>query len=144
MNEKLENKIFKKFKKIFPKKAQWGIECDDGWYELIYNLCEKLQEYVDESECEQVVAVQVKEKFGSLRFYIANNIGPLDGEEHSDFIFDMIQEAEKQSLKICEVTGGKGVLSKRGLWVKTVGKEAGFLLGYEPCKKSDVNQILFS
>ena len=72
MTEKLQNKLYKKFNKIFTRKElslQWGFECDDGWYELIYGLCEKVQAYVDGVKCQQVIALQVKEKFGSLRFY---------------------------------------------------------------------------
>ena len=74
MTEKLQNQLYKKFNRIFTQKGlslRWGFECDDGWYELIYGLCEKIQAYIDGVKCQQVIATQVKEKFGSLRFYIA-------------------------------------------------------------------------
>jgi hypothetical protein len=46
----------------------WGFECGDGWYNLLIELCEKI-ECLTEGTSLQVVAVQVKEKFGGLRFY---------------------------------------------------------------------------
>lgn len=126
MTEKLENKIFNKFKKIFPsgnlkrrsnpRKSRGEIleriECDDGWYELIYSVCEKIQKYVDESGCEQIVAIQIKEEFASLKFLTVNfvtkngNLSPKYNEKHSAFISNFTKWAEEQSLQICELTGG--------------------------------------
>ena len=141
MTEKLQNKLYKKFNKIFTKKElslRWGVECDDGWYELIYSLCEKIQAYIDKVKCQQVIAIQIKEKFGSLRFYIYFDIDLLNKEDavydaHYSVIQTIIDKASEQSLKTCEVTGGHGVLHKRGTWLKTLSKESGILLGYKPC-----------
>jgi hypothetical protein len=47
-----------------------GFECGDGWFGLIYGLCEALQQETDLEGAPQVVALQVKEKFGSLRFRV--------------------------------------------------------------------------
>lgn len=145
MTEKLQNKLYKKFNKIFTQKEnslRCGIECDDGWYELIYNLCEKIQAYINKVECPQVIAIQIKEKFGSLRFYIVFDIDPLNEDAavddiHWSAIYDMINAASMESLKTCEVTGGHGTLSKRGNWLKTLSKESGVLLGYKPCEKEE-------
>ena len=68
-------------------------ECDDGWFEIIYNLSEKIHE-IDP----HVQATQVKEKFGGLRFY--TNYG-------NEEINKVIREAESASLKTCEVCGTK-------------------------------------
>ena len=154
MTEKLQNKLYKKFNKIFTQKElslrwgreqvvyagslRWGFECDDGWYELIYGLCEKIQVYIDEAKCHQVIATQVKEKFGSLRFYIAFDLLNEDDvidDIHYDAIQAMIDTASEESLKTCEVTGGHGTLNKRGSWLKTLSKESSILLGYKPCEK---------
>jgi hypothetical protein len=54
--------------------------------------------------------VQVKEKFGALRFYI--NTG-------SDEIFKKIHSYENQSYEICETCGEKGELRLVG-WYKTL------------------------
>ena len=91
MTEELEKKLYKKFNKIFTQKElslRWGFECDDGWYELIYSLCEKIQAYIDEVKCQQVIATQVKEKFGSLRFYTAFDL------LNEDDVIDDIDDVE--------------------------------------------------
>lgn len=63
---------------------------------------------------DQVVAIQVKEKFGGLRFYV--NRG-------TDAIYALINMAEVLSLKTCEVCGGKpGGESNKG-WLKTTCKK---------------------
>lgn len=46
----------------------WGMSCGDGWYSLLDALCQTL-ESITEGKDIQVVADQVKEKFGGLRFY---------------------------------------------------------------------------
>ena len=141
MTEKLQNKLYKTFNKIFTQKDQslrWGFECDDGWYELIYSLCEKIQAYIDEVKCQQVIATQVKEKFGSLRFYTAFELLNEDdviNDVHYGAIQTMIDKASEQSLKTCEVSGGYGTLHKRGTWLKTLSKESSVLLGYKSCDK---------
>lgn len=45
-----------------------GFECDDGWFDIIDVLCERIQFLIDHNDRPQVVAQQVKEKFGTLRF----------------------------------------------------------------------------
>lgn len=55
MKIKLQEKLFKKYPKIFGQKDLpmdqtcmcWGIDCGDGWYWLIDNLCDTIQKYVD-------------------------------------------------------------------------------------------------
>ena len=47
----------------------WGISCGQGWFELIDNLCDILQFYIDKNGYPQIEATQVKEKFGRLCFY---------------------------------------------------------------------------
>jgi len=81
MKPELEEKLLKKYPKIFrqrwldPKDTCmcWGIETEDGWYFLIDNLCRCIQSRIDcnrHAVSYQVEASQVKEKFGTLRFYI--------------------------------------------------------------------------
>lgn len=112
MKTKLENKIFKKYPKLFPKGRNvkpteslmcFGLEVGDGWYDLIDNLCNTIQTYISNNSetVKQINIVQVKEKFGGLRFY--TNGG-------NDLIYGMIWFAEDLSYKICEVCGKKGKL----------------------------------
>lgn len=57
----------------------------------------------------QVVAIQVKEKYGTLRFYYNG------GDDYIDGVIDL---AEYMSSKICEVCGSPGSLNE-GPWYKT-------------------------
>lgn len=61
----------------------------------------------------QVVATQVKEKFGTLRFY--HNGG-------DDMIDGMVYMAEEMSSRTCEVCGNPGKTSGSG-WLKTTCEE---------------------
>ena len=50
----------------------WGIECPIGWYHILEQLCTVLEYYNIEFTRNHglaIVADQVKEKFGTLRFY---------------------------------------------------------------------------
>lgn len=55
--------------------------------------------------------LQMKEKFGGLRFYIG---------EGSSEMFDRIHQAEGQSLEICEQCGAPGELRTDRSWLKTL------------------------
>ena len=109
----------------------FGFECDDGWYELIKELCEKLdtlinEKYPDLKEIPEwnkeldlpypyFYVTQVKEKYGGLCFYVSSAY---------DEIFDLINEYEKKSYTICEVCGKPGKTLVNGLgkgyWYKTL------------------------
>ena len=77
MKQSLQNKLFKKYPKIFRQKDLskketcmcWGIECPNEWYDAIDMLCENIQNYVESRKTIQVEAKQVKEKFGKFCFY---------------------------------------------------------------------------
>lgn len=122
MNLELENKLFNKYPKIFVGKdlpideslMSFGIECGDGWYWLIDNLCESIQNYIDNNfhlNISQVIATQIKEKFGGLRFYYSNGNDLIDG---------MVWFAENLSYKICEVCGSTKNVSQNDIgWIYT-------------------------
>lgn len=86
----------------------FGFECGDGWFELIKELSEKLEPEAG------VVAIQVKEKFGGLRFYLRGGA--------PDRVWDLIDEAEEKSEVTCEVCGKPGTL-RGGGWVRTLCDE---------------------
>lgn len=77
----------------------WGFTCGDGWFNLIDTLCERLQFWTDHNGAPQVVALQVKEKWGELCFYAAG------GSEQQ---WGMITMAEALSARICEECGRPG------------------------------------
>ena len=85
----------------------WGFECGDGWFDLIKELSENLEPL-------GVVAEQVKEKFGTLRFYVGGV-----PTEIADQVWDAIEEAEQKSETTCELCGAPGELRGTG-WVSTL------------------------
>jgi hypothetical protein len=54
-----------------------------------------------------VEILQIKEKFGHLRFYVG---------EAPIAIYSAIEEAERQSFKVCEVCGSPGEI-RGGSWI---------------------------
>jgi hypothetical protein len=114
----------------------WGLDCGDGWYNIIDVLCGLLtSEYrgaksrydhlvevgvgnvlygtktvtqealdeaktkLDEETLKVPVAVQVKEKFGGLRFYV---------QAATDKHYSYISFAESMSYRTCEECGSPG------------------------------------
>jgi hypothetical protein len=116
MREELEKKLTMAFPKIFLDKwvppteslLCFGFECEDGWYDLIYDLCQKIEKLDPEGFTR---AVQVKEKFGGLRFYTTSA---------TDEILDVIETAEDKSEKTCERCGKNGKNRTYGTWLKTL------------------------
>lgn len=85
----------------------FGIECDDGWLEMIAQL---IRELVDAGWTREIR--QIKEKFGGLRFY-ADGL-PENGSE-------IIMKYEKRSYQICEICGSTDKVRLCGQrWVKTL------------------------
>lgn len=106
MSPELQQQLRERYPIIF--ESEPAFECGDGWFELIDTLCALLQS-VTERGGPQVVAQQVKEKFGGLRFYTAGVNDEQDG---------MIELAEAMSQRICEVCGNRGKVYSHG-WVGT-------------------------
>jgi len=121
MRKELENRLYKDYPKIFKQKDLapsetcmcWGIECDDGWFTILNHLCYLLQVSTGNNH-PQVEAVQIKEKFGTLRFYT---------EGHDDYQDGLIDFACLLSSCTCEICGSTKDLFKTKGWIKTVCKE---------------------
>jgi hypothetical protein len=126
MRSELDQKLCEKYPKIFRDRHApmtqtamcWGFDCGDGWYNIIDALCFQIQSHIDwrNSQRElllkdnpykikipdlvpQVVADQVKEKFGTLRFYVSGGDDRTEG---------MIRMAEAMSEVTCETCGSPG------------------------------------
>lgn len=145
MKSELELELVKKYPKILRDYKgdkmetcmAWGMECDDGWYELLDKCMEKLQYFCDLSSREgnevQVVATQIKEKYGTLSFY--TSIYGSNGIER-DIIDNIIDAAEIKSAHTCEITGKEGTVCKRGGWYRTLCYEEARKSGYVACNES--------
>ena len=116
MRKELDDKLVQTFPNLYTdryadKKVScmyWGFECYDGWFQIIWDLSEKLEKEIikfrerHHPEAEFPRASQVKEKFGSLSFYMANR------QLMNDKMHDAIFEAEDRSAKTCELCGKAG------------------------------------
>jgi len=175
MDQKLDELLCENYPKIFANRYNdtmmtcmaFGIECGDGWFNILDQLCGNIQQRIDWSVknnasdikfekmrtavvagdltsfnseyatmspefvarmksdllkmkpreirkvIPQVVAIQVKEKFGTLRFYYNGG---------DDVIGGMVQMAESMSGVTCEECGNTG---KRygGGWITTLCAE---------------------
>ena len=148
----------------------WGIDVSDGWYDIIDALCQAATYtyttsiMVDEADGKrlniapysytnettyhfeikppQLVADQVKEKFGTLRFYYHTELEEkmsylketgkypeLDKilERYYNYFDGIVHFAETLSERTCEVTGLKGEMHVTGGggsgWYKTLNCE---------------------
>lgn len=131
MQNELEKRLYDKYPEIFIQKnlgpdetcMYWGMEIGDGWYHIIDNLCEKIQYYVNASGIQQIEAVQVKQKFGTLRFYV--NIS-------DEFVDDLISSAEEESSQTCEHCGSKEDIGTTKGWIMVLCRK---------CAKNYINAI---
>lgn len=148
----------------------WGLDVGDGWYDIIDTLCEALtytystsveideedgkrlgiepykmgdeDNYFFQVEPPQVIATQVKEKYGTLRFYYHKEYDEKfislyqTGKypdlqriinRYSDYMDGVVHFAEIASGRTCEMTGQPGEIhasgGSRNGWLKVLNKE---------------------
>ena len=93
----------------------WGFDCGDGWFNILNQLMGSIQHHLDWKNknglvVEQVTLDQVKEKFGTLRFYYSGGDDVIDG---------MVRLAESMTCVTCEVCGSPGTQNSGG-WITTL------------------------
>ncbi len=132
MNEISQTELYKKYQSLFSLKdnktepiGDYGIECGDGWFDILSSLCfmivqeeqniEGRNKYLisqnkEPQPYEPFRFTQIKEKFGGLRAYYYGG---------NDYIRGMVRMAECWSYKTCERCGEKGSVDKRG-WILTL------------------------
>jgi hypothetical protein len=107
-----------------------------GWYLLVDKLCSDLSVLLDEERKnttqnpEQPLfnVLQIKEKFGGLRFYYVVNT---KNDELYHAVQKLIDDAEDASYNTCEITGKPGKLSKSGMYYHTFCEEVRIKNGFE-------------
>jgi len=122
MKQELDELLCAKYPKLMANRHKtmqetcmyWGFECGDGWFDILDQLMANIQHHIDWKERQglsipQVVVDQVKEKFGSLRFYYTGG---------DDYISGLVSMAESMSGVTCEVCGKPGKQNDSG-WIKT-------------------------
>jgi hypothetical protein len=121
MRKDLEKRLVKRFPTWFTVNGDvrhtpmpFGFQCGDGWYSILWRLCVDLEPLVAELEKEtgdRFEVVQVKQKLGTLRFYISHHAHPID---------ERITEAQKESARTCEACDQPGKQRQTGGWVQAV------------------------
>ena len=136
MDAELQNKLYEKYPQLFSNRTKspmescmsFGIECNNGWYELLSSICwrisqhekniestkrifeDKPEQIKDELEYYPVKFDQIKEKLGGLRVYFTGG---------DDYVEGVIGMAEEYSYKVCEVCGNAGKPNRDG-WITTL------------------------
>lgn len=105
MRPDLDALLCKRYPEIF--RDIRSIECGDGWIEILDSMCHQISEAVKAGTMPPVIATQVKEKFGSLRFCYYG------GDDETERLADL---AEEQSEKVCEMCGKPGTMQTKGFY----------------------------
>ena len=134
MKQELDKLLCEKYPKMMVNRNKnmqetcmcWGFECGDGWYNILNQLMGNIQHHIDWKNRKgevvpQVTLDQVKEKFGTLRFYYTGG---------DDYISGLVSMAEAMSGVTCEGCGNVGE-RKGGGWVHTY---------CEPCETKRENE----
>ena len=134
MDQELQNKLYEKYPQFFVNKDKtpmespmcFGIEVQNGWYEILSNVCWMIRQhednkrwrkkYLEENDSEKLAAEpeyfpvkfdQIKEKYGGLRLYFTGG---------DDYVEGLVSMAEAISYYVCEICGNKGEANKGG-WI---------------------------
>ena len=144
MNKELDKKLCDKYPVIFRERCLsmsqtamcWGIQSDDGWWELIDDLCAQL-DLIHRKFGVATVATTVKEKYGGLRFYTHQELDKgrketADDKVILDILDAVVSQAEAISYSRCEICGDFGYMHMKGSWYKTLCSDHGKQEGYVP------------
>lgn len=117
--------LIAKYPKIFvdyegnPGQCNW-LDLPKGWVSIVDDLCGSMQQYIDnyvmytkdgQFRPQQVTCVQMKEKFGGLRFYTNG---------HDDHIGGMIALAEYLCHNTCQQCGSREDLGVTSGWISVL------------------------
>ena len=127
MNKEYKEKLIKKYPLLYTKGKDrtpynlFGFEVGNGWFGILSDLSSCINSYIttqikwnDSKAFENVEVTQVKEKFGTLRFYTQGCDNHIDG---------LIQYAEHLSSITCEDCGSVGELRTNSGWHVTLCDE---------------------
>jgi hypothetical protein len=106
-NEKKLNEL-----EIFKDKVVF--EFHDGWTDLIYELGKDITELCELTNCELPMIQQIKEKFGTLRFYY-NTLNSQYPKIVEKSISALVSQSESKSVNVCEICGKYGETRTNGI-----------------------------
>lgn len=118
--------------------SQYGFQHGDGWYALVTELSQAIATAaanagIPTASDDYPVAVQAKEKFGLLRFYVGNSTPEIEA---------IIAVYQNKSSEICEDCGAPGTLFRVGTWrVMCAGCDAEYLKRFKPITTEMITKI---
>lgn len=118
MEQELANKIINKCPTLFSDLKE--IEAPDGWFKIINYASTLIEDELKIVPLElqgQIYVVQIKSKFGGLRYYL---------NKSTPYINGVIALAESLSYDACEVCGSLGEGRSLGGWGTTTLCDAHF------------------
>jgi hypothetical protein len=89
----------------------FGLEVGYGWYGLVLPIINEIQKFNEKYPDSTISITQIKEKWGTLRFYILPSVEYIEG---------MISIAEEESEHICEICGATGKTVEINGWYETL------------------------
>jgi hypothetical protein len=135
MKTELQEKLFNDFPQLYRDRFKPDTQsrmcdgfycCGDGWFDLIYKLSSKIDEFCKKHNLtgnNYICAWQVKQKYGSLRFYTGNYYGNNytdlveRSKEQNEELHKLIRDAENESSITCEVCGKSGKAYNSRGWI---------------------------
>ena len=144
MNESNTQKLYADFPRLYRNATvpyscmTWGFACGDGWFDIVYKLSADIEaearaQGLDPASNVWPAALQVKEKFGTLNFYVGI---PKDDDESEDSfaveqhgqvlsihpvpniasIRELVSKAADRSATTCQRCGQPAKLIREGYW----------------------------
>lgn len=115
MKRELQQKFYDRWPEMFKGRSEpvtqnlmaFGFDHADGWFDLEWKLCEKLEKVAPP----EYKLFQVKEKFGGLRWY---------DEGGNEQTHELVGEAMKEASRTCEACGKPGALRMDRRWIRTL------------------------
>lgn len=119
--EKTYDTLSEKYSHLFIKDElyplpMFGFECGIGWYDLLSDLLEGIDSYLKTDAGKALDGfsiVQIKEKFGGLRFYVHGGDSYING---------LINKAEDLADNTCEFCGSNESIMRSTGWIVTACK----------------------
>lgn len=88
----------------------WGFECGPGWYKIIEKLCADICAIIERDKLQDVYVTQIKEKYGTLRFYLNTETNEMS---------ELVGKAAAESSITCEECGQPGkIIGNKWLMVR--------------------------
>ena len=126
----------------------YGLECSEGWYNVLRGLCLDITKAYEKANMPvDIVVTQIKEKFGTLRFYCYpeghdpgifafDTIGggslrkiPGESDLHRE-VAEIVRKWEDESANVCEACGSTAEIRTDIGWIRTLCDSC-----YAECKR---------